>query len=343
MLWSIVGHVGWVTSNRSAYLAQRWDAIARAANLLARWRDPATGLQAPASEDDNLAYTQTLHGAVTVFGALDIASRAARWLRHDSDAARWEQRACELRNAIGQQLYDPVAQRFVRAPGDHFDAASAPTEETAWLVWPTHLLPWDDLRITPQIASDLTIIGPTVRLESDGGSYFMKTTAAAALARGADPILGPIIADFRDGIAQFHATPATRQFGEVMVVVEDTDGRHASQRVATPHLWEGILFYLTAMALEDPGAFDRYEAVLPASQVPPMGAACPVLCAGDCDGDGVVTIDELLVGVNIALDNTPASACASFDTSGDGAVTIDELLDAVAHALGGCGLEGMRA
>jgi hypothetical protein len=357
-LWSIVSHVGWVACGQRPfygplplvaggcqvreaagdYLTQRWDAISSAANLLTRWRDPATGLQAPASEDDNLAYTQTLHGSVTVFGALDIAGRAARLVHRDVDAARWEQRTCELRNAIGQYLYDAAAQRFVRAPGDHFDPASAPTEETAWLVWPTHVLPWDDQRITPQLASDLNIVGPTVRLENDGGSYFMKTTAAAALARGADPILGPMIADFRDRIAQTHATPATRQFGEVMVVVEDAQGRHASQRVSTPHLWEGILFYLTAMALEDPAAFDRYEAVLPASQVPPMGAVCPAImvCSGDCDGDGTVTVDELIIGINIALGSAPLAQCASFDVNGDGMVTIDELLTAVNRALSGC-------
>jgi hypothetical protein len=337
-LWSIVSQVGWTASTPTDYLTQRWDAIARAANLLARWRDPATGLQAPASEDDNLAYTQTLHGAVSVFGALDVAGRAARLLGRDGDAARWEQRACELRNAIGQQLYDVAAQRFVRAPGDHFDPLSAPTGETAWLVWPARVLPWDDPRIGPQLASDLDTIGPAVRLENDGGSYFMKTTAAAALARGTDAVLGPIIADYRDRIAQMHATPATRHFGEVVVVVDNATGRHASQRVATPHLWEGILFYLTAMAIDDPHAFDRYEAVLPASLVPPMGAACPALalCAGDCDGDGAVTIDELLRGVNIALGTVGVDECPSFDGNGDGTVTVDELLTAVNHALNGC-------
>ena len=122
-------------------------------------------------------------------------------------------------------------------------------------------------------------------------------------------------------------------------------GRHASQRVATPHLWEGILFYLTAMALEDPGPSIATMPCLPASQVPPMGAACPevTVCAGDCDGDGSVTIDELLTGVTIALDTAVVGACPSFDSSGDGMVTIDELLVAINHSLAGCGPGGLRA
>jgi hypothetical protein len=57
--------------------------------------------------------------------------------------------------------------------------------------------------------------------------------------------------------------------------------------------------------------------------------------AADCNGDGEVTIDELLIGVNIALGARPLSACPAFDLNGDGEVTIDELLVAVNIALGG--------
>ena len=61
--------------------------------------------------------------------------------------------------------------------------------------------------------------------------------------------------------------------------------------------------------------------------------AAAAACTGDCDGDGAVTVDELLVGVNIALGNAPVSACPSFDSNGDGSVTIDEILTAVNNAL----------
>jgi len=59
-------------------------------------------------------------------------------------------------------------------------------------------------------------------------------------------------------------------------------------------------------------------------------------CAGDCSGDGQVTIDELLRGVNIALGSLPVSACARLDRSADGAVSVDEILTAVGSALDGC-------
>lgn len=60
------------------------------------------------------------------------------------------------------------------------------------------------------------------------------------------------------------------------------------------------------------------------------------LCVGDCNKDGVVSIDELLVGINIALGNMMPNQCPTFDENGDGSVTVDELLAAVDAALNGC-------
>jgi hypothetical protein len=60
-------------------------------------------------------------------------------------------------------------------------------------------------------------------------------------------------------------------------------------------------------------------------------------CVGDCNGDGMVAINELITGVNIALGATPLSACPSFDVNGDNMVGINELITAVNNALGTCG------
>ncbi len=57
-------------------------------------------------------------------------------------------------------------------------------------------------------------------------------------------------------------------------------------------------------------------------------------CPGDCDGDGQVTIGELIRGVRMALAEIPAEAC--FDGDGDGRVGISELIVAVRAALGVC-------
>lgn len=59
-------------------------------------------------------------------------------------------------------------------------------------------------------------------------------------------------------------------------------------------------------------------------------------CAGDCDGDGSVTINELIRGVNIALGNAPVSSCPAFDIDGNQTVAINELIRGVTNGLNGC-------
>ena len=49
-----------------------------------------------------------------------------------------------------------------------------------------------------------------------------------------------------------------------------------------------------------------------------------------------MTIDELLVAVNIALGSAPYSACVNADADGDGSVLINDLIAAVNVALQGC-------
>lgn len=61
-------------------------------------------------------------------------------------------------------------------------------------------------------------------------------------------------------------------------------------------------------------------------------------CAGDCDADGAVAINELIRGVAIALGNGALDECPVFDGDGDGAVGISELVRAVNAALAGCGV-----
>lgn len=79
-----------------------------------------------------------------------------------------------------------------------------------------------------------------------------------------------------------------------------------------------------SLAPDDRGGRDVLYPALPA-------AACP----GDCDGDGAVTVDELVTGIAIALGTAPLDACRTLDPDADG-VSIHDLLRAVAAALDGC-------
>jgi len=62
----------------------------------------------------------------------------------------------------------------------------------------------------------------------------------------------------------------------------------------------------------------------------------PPACAGDCDGSGDASVDELLILTNVALGNAPLQSCQAGDSDGDGAITIDDILSAVNVALLGC-------
>lgn len=259
-LWMMVAHVGW-TSEPDRYLRERWRSISAAADLLTRWKDPENGLQAPAQEDDQAEPTQTLHGAITTFGSLTLAARAAERLGEREALEKWGARANELREAIIRELWLEDEERFETDALASWNPGSAASGPTAWLVWPHTLLPLEDERVQAQLRYDLEAITPALELMSEGGAYFMKNTVSLALAWGRDPERRRYVEAFADQLAS-QATN-TGHFGETMQVVITPEGRRARQQVSTPHLWEGILFYLTAMALEDPEAFFAFETVLP--------------------------------------------------------------------------------
>jgi hypothetical protein len=59
-------------------------------------------------------------------------------------------------------------------------------------------------------------------------------------------------------------------------------------------------------------------------------------CACDCDGNGVVTIDEMVAGVNIALGKTDMDDCEAADPQSDGNVSVQELVMGVSALINGC-------
>jgi hypothetical protein len=74
---------------------------------------------------------------------------------------------------------------------------------------------------------------------------------------------------------------------------------------------------------------------------PPIDTPTPTAtpsqqCHGDCDGDGQVSIDELIVAVEVALGLRPLDDCNSLDADASGTVEIDELVAAVSAAVNGC-------
>jgi hypothetical protein len=60
------------------------------------------------------------------------------------------------------------------------------------------------------------------------------------------------------------------------------------------------------------------------------------LCVGDCNVDGTVTINEVLECLNVLLGTLAGGGCAACDANGDGSTSVDELITGVNNALNGC-------
>lgn len=68
----------------------------------------------------------------------------------------------------------------------------------------------------------------------------------------------------------------------------------------------------------------------------PTATSGPIACVGDCDQSGVVVVNELVTGVNIALDRAAVTTCPDFDADGSESVTVNELVSGVNALLRGC-------
>jgi hypothetical protein len=62
----------------------------------------------------------------------------------------------------------------------------------------------------------------------------------------------------------------------------------------------------------------------------------PSLCAGDCNRDRAVRVNELITGVGIGLERTTLAACVPADVNRNDMVSIGELIAGVNNLLAGC-------
>jgi hypothetical protein len=66
------------------------------------------------------------------------------------------------------------------------------------------------------------------------------------------------------------------------------------------------------------------------------GQSALASCPGDCDGNGSVSVDELVITVTIALGVREVGSCTAADVGGDGKVSVPDLIRAVRSSLDGC-------
>lgn len=68
----------------------------------------------------------------------------------------------------------------------------------------------------------------------------------------------------------------------------------------------------------------------------PTSRTPPPFCTGDCNRDEQVTVDELVIAVEITLGQLGLDACPALDADQNTVVTVDEPVAAVAQAIHGC-------
>ncbi len=113
---------------------------------------------------------------------------------------------------------------------------------------------------------------------------------------------------------------------------QDADTGAKPQFAATMSIGDQSAIDQTA----DRGPADSSRVICTNGTATIVGMIEPTDCVGDCNGDGRVAINELVLGVNIALGNAQVGACPAMDGNGDGSVRINELVTAVNNALNGC-------
>lgn len=259
-VWGLIDHTRYLEgAERLAWMNEIWPTISSASDLLARWRDPATGLHAPAFEDDNHHPTQTLHGAITTWLALDVASELGAELGGDrlEASARWRARADELENAIATRLFDDETGLFIEGLDETLNPGNAAGGASAWALWPANFAVAEVHRPT---LNDwlLDLADERLELAHGGGAYIPKILVAIARTDRSEATRARVLT-LLERLARDTATPDTALFGEVFVAVDgDADGAvdHFSPRVSKPHVWAGVLTYLSAMALTRPERFD---------------------------------------------------------------------------------------
>ncbi len=122
--------------------------------------------------------------------------------------------------------------------------------------------------------------------------------------------------------------PSASEGAYTLTITKEFIADDEGDRVGTVRLSHGAVI----VALPTPSPTPTARATSTASPT----ATVTSYCEGDCDGNRMVTIEELVTMVAIALELRPAIDCMAGDRDGNGAITVDEIVAAVSRVLSGC-------
>jgi hypothetical protein len=205
-----------------------------AADLLTECKDESNDLQCVANEDDNLEFTQTIHGAITTWLGLKSAAEIFEALDRPERARVYRARVAELDRAIRAEF----------APASH-----------PWSYWPARFWDEDDTE-NNDYARDHRIekLQSLYDLDSRGSQYSQKTVMALQM----PPLRNAKTLNEAAAAHDFYLNTMVRQdtlhMGEFTNYNDvDADGETEFVNVvATTNLWAQTLVYLSLVAQDHP-------------------------------------------------------------------------------------------
>ena len=232
-----------VTHDRG-YLLRVYEAIQRGAQYLTDvCRDPSSGLQCVAPEDDDPNPQQTIRGAAAVWLGLDSAAKAAaakaRLEKQGSDVAksnakRWSDRRDELLDAMQARYFDGTCGCY-----------PAPAGIGGEILWPVHLFDYSSKLARSQADANYTEVADAIAGKVDrGGAESQELLGNAYVWRkGAD------LKKLQKALTWVATTPTTNQtriLGEAWMNFPDADGPVTTMS-GQPYVPSLSMFYLAAL------------------------------------------------------------------------------------------------
>lgn len=237
---------------RPEYIAKIKDSFARSADSLLDWVDLKKGWTKPATEDDSFPPDATLHGVSSTLTALAAACDAGpRWGLPAVKTDKYCQAARALRDGLrGRAALPPVLDR-------------AGFRGLAWSLWPA---PAFDDYTEPGAIAIKTRLAESIRRkaskEAPGFAYLGEEMAALAMADRHRNEYRALLEQAMFVLTHEVAFPGSDCYGEITVWGDyaGTGDLVSQQRTAIPHLWNGAVVYLAAIALYEP---ERLEYMRP--------------------------------------------------------------------------------
>jgi CSLREA domain-containing protein len=156
-----------------------------------------------------------------------------------------------------------------------------------------------------------------------------NATAGIRLYEGNDALAAPVIL-----IVGGDRVAGTACAGCTVEVFSDAEDEGALFEGSVAAAGAGDWLLISASGLSGPHV--TATATDPVGNTSAFSTPVAIGCAGDCNGDSQVMIDELLKLVGIALGEADIAVCPAGDVDGNLQIAVNEILTAVNHALSGC-------